>query len=152
MILDRLENIARYRGLSRRMAQAIDLLLAEDWAAREDGRYELDGEAIVAIVQQYTTKPADQGIWEAHRRYIDIQVMFRGTELMGWAPLPTLKITEPYNRERDVMFLEGSGSTLRVAEGIFSIVHPEDGPKPTLADGAPAVVRKVVFKVQVEQP
>jgi len=36
---------------------------------------------------EYQTKPREQGIWEAHRKYIDVQYMIQGSELMGWASI-----------------------------------------------------------------
>src|SRR5512136_2246735 len=57
MILDRLGNAAFYRPLGPRIAAALDWLRATDIAALADGRYELEGDRLAAIVQRYRTRP-----------------------------------------------------------------------------------------------
>lgn len=37
------------------------------------GRMELDGDNPSALVQEYVTKLAEKGLWEIHRKYIDVQ-------------------------------------------------------------------------------
>ncbi len=49
------------------------------------GRHDLDGDDLFALVQEYTTRAADECVWEAHRRYIDVQFVVTGAERMGVA-------------------------------------------------------------------
>lgn len=109
------------------------------------------GEGVFALEQAYVAKPAASGKWEAHERFIDVQVVVEGRELMGVVEVSRLTLTEDYRAERDLMFyapLEG-GSTLRVAAGEAAVFFPADGHMPSLADGEPALVRKTVVKVPV---
>ncbi|MBK7541977.1 MAG: YhcH/YjgK/YiaL family protein [Candidatus Competibacteraceae bacterium] len=50
---------------------------ATDLNALAEGRHELAGDALFALVQDYHTKPQSEGFWEAHRRYTDLQFIVR---------------------------------------------------------------------------
>lgn len=109
------------------------------------------GEGVFALEQAYESKPPAEGKWEAHERFIDVQVVISGRELMGVVEVSALKLAEDLRAERDLMFFapaEG-GSTLKVGPGGVAVFFPADGHMPSLADGAPALVRKTVVKVPV---
>ena len=113
-------------------------------------RVELGG-GVFALEQAYAAKPVAEGKWEAHERFIDVQVVVAGRELMGVVETSRLTLTEDMRAERDLMFfapLEG-GSTLRVGAGGVAVFFPADGPMPSLADGESVLVRKTVVKVPV---
>ena len=109
------------------------------------------GHEVFALEQAYEAKPPAEGKWEAHERFIDVQVVVSGRELMGVIEVSALRLTEDFRAERDLMFFapaEG-GSTLKVGAGGVAVFFPADGHMPSLADGAPSVVRKTVVKVPV---
>ena len=145
MIIDRIENAALYGGLGERIA----LALASVRTKREPGRYELDGDKVFALVQQYQTKPMAEGKWEAHRKHIDVQYVAAGIERIGWANINRLKVTEPYDDTKDVAFYKGDGDFVTVPAGWFVILFPEDAHMPCTAVDEPAPVTKVVVKVRV---
>ena len=62
----------------------------------EDGKYELHGQDLVAIVQRYQTAPSADKLWEAHQVYGDIQVVYQGLEHCGHTDQKTLVVTKPY--------------------------------------------------------
>ena len=51
----------------------------------EDGRHPIDGEAIFALVSTYETEPEGARSFEAHRKYIDVQYLLSGREIIHWA-------------------------------------------------------------------
>lgn len=109
------------------------------------------GAGVFALEQAYVAKPVAEGKWEAHQRYIDVQVVIAGRELMGVRDVGGLALTEDYRAERDLMFFAPTepASILRVAEGGVAVFFPVDAHMPSLADGAQATVRKTVVKVPV---
>lgn len=116
-----------------------------------DGRIEIDGRNVYAIVQTYNTKeiPASPR-FEAHRKYIDIQFLLSGYEILGWAPFQALKITEPYDAAKDIMFgtvADALSAFISFHAGQALILYPEDAHAPGLAVKDPAPVRKVVIKI-----
>jgi len=154
MILDRLENASMYRGLGARIAAALDYLCGVEAARLSPGRYELDGDRLVAIVQRYRTKPLVEAVWEAHRRYFDVQYVAEGIERMGYVALDArLAIRQPYDAGRDVVFFDAWGDLFEVAAGSFAVFAPRDVHAPGLVagpSGEPAEVLKVVVKCQIE--
>ena len=150
MIIDKLENAGLYRGLNGDLAKALDYLAANDFAAMEPGRYDIDGDIVYALVQRYDTRPRGEGDWEAHRRYIDVQYVVQGIETLGIAPVDSLRETQAYSEEKDVQLLAGSGDYVTARDGTFVIFYPHDAHRPCLAHEHPAPVLKVVVKVLAE--
>ena len=86
MIYDTLQHRDQYRDLPERILRGLDYLAETDFSALPDGRYEIDGDKLFANVGSYVTKPANDTP-EAHGKYMDIQYVFEGKELIGVGPL-----------------------------------------------------------------
>ena len=112
------------------------------------GRISLDGDAIYALVQEYQTKPVDQGKWESHRRYIDIQYIVYGAELINYQNLSKMKL-DNYDSERDFQSMTGEGQLIELSGGSFMVFFPQDAHMPGLAKTTPSMVKKVVVKCLV---
>lgn len=151
MILDTLANCSQYTALSPRFARAF-AFLRELPADAPLGRHEIDGEEIYAFVQQHMTKPVAEKQMEAHRKYIDIQYVVRGREVIYWVPLAQLKdVTMPFDPAVDAALFNCIPEMVPVPvrPGQFVLLFPEDGHAPSCAWDAPAEVFKVVVKVMV---
>lgn len=151
MILDTLPQSQRYLPLSPRFAAAF-AFLRQVTDQTTVGRHEIAGDDVYAFVQQHLTKPVEERQYESHRKYIDIQFMQRGREIMYWAPLPLLThVTMPFDAEKDAALygLIPQGVPVKVVAGQYTIFFPEDGHIPSCAWDAPAEVLKVVVKVRV---
>lgn len=151
MILDTLANHAQYAAISPRFARAFAFLqqLPADAAL---GRHEIDGEEIYAFVQKHQTKPIAEKLLEVHRKYIDIQYIVKGREVIAWAPLADLKeCTMPFDPAADAALYKCIPEMvqIKVLPGQFALLFPEDGHAPSCAWDAPAEVLKVVVKVMV---
>jgi YhcH/YjgK/YiaL family protein len=115
------------------------------------GKTPIDGDQIFALVQDNTTKPKAEGVWEAHRKYIDVQFVAAGVEQMGWAKVDTLTVKKPYDADADYALFDGPGDFLTVPAGSFTIFFPQDGHIPGVAvNDQPSAVRKIVVKVAVD--
>ena len=115
---------------------------------------ELAGGAFV-IEQAYETRLRADGFFESHRKYIDVQVIFEGEELMEVADIARMTAKQPYNEKRDLIIYDDSteSSLLRVHPGQAAVFFPSDVHMPTLRVRAVAVnVRKCVVKVPVPAP
>jgi YhcH/YjgK/YiaL family protein len=148
MVIDQLKNAAHYYNLGEGIAAALRYLQNTDATKVEPGRYVLDGDQLYAMVQQYDTKPKEQGFWEAHRKYIDVQYVAQGIEHMGFAHLNQLR-PQPYDEEKDFLKLEGEGEFVLMRAGTFVILGPEDAHMPGMAVTGAQPVRKVVVKVRI---
>lgn len=95
------------------------------------------------------TEPAEGGNAEAHRKYLDVQYLIKGEELVGWAPLETMTPVDEFNTEKDVGFYSGPMDLFRIAEGYCYVAFPEDGHMPTRHVDTPTEFTKIVVKLKV---
>lgn len=149
MIIDKIENAHLYKGLGNRIQKAFEYINKTDLINIKPGKYEIDGENIFALINEYKTKPESEGKLEAHRKYIDVQYVISGEELIGYTPLGNQIILEPYKEENDVEFFKGEKSFTKVSEGMFAIFFPEDVHMPWIITGKISFVKKLVIKVRV---
>ena len=87
-----------------------------------------------------------------HRKYIDIQYIVNGREVIAWAPLAELKeCTMPFDPALDAALYKGIPDmvSVQLRAGQFALLFPEDGHAPSCAWDVPAEVLKVVVKVMV---
>jgi biofilm protein TabA len=119
-------------------------------AAGESHRQELGG-GVFAIEAAYVTKPRAEGFFESHRKYIDVQVVVAGEELMEVEDIERLRETAAYDPERDfIKYAHGEGvSVLRMRAGDVAVFFPDDGHMPSIQAAGPGLVRKTVVKVPV---
>ena len=61
MIVDKLTNAKRYNGLGFRIEQAFKYIKNTDLLQIKEGKYEIDGNKIFAIVSEYKTKDLAEG-------------------------------------------------------------------------------------------
>jgi YhcH/YjgK/YiaL family protein len=104
-----------------------------------------------ALDQVYVPRLRPDGFFESHRKYIDVQVIVAGEELMEVQDISRLVVSEPYSAERDFIKYADSADTsvLRMRAGDVAVFFPEDGHMPSLRWRTADLVRKTVVKVPV---
>ncbi len=147
MIFDTLENIKNYEGLGR-VYTALEFLSKTDFTKMELGRYELQGDDIFYMVQRYVTDP-EKTISEAHKKYIDIQFMVDGEEIIGVAPISCKKTETEAKPQNDVWFYECKTEPLTLIKNSFMVLYPNDLHCPGVAVDDAKACHKVVVKVKV---
>ena len=148
MIFDTLKNVDNYKGLGR-VYDALKFLSETDFSKIELGRYELDGDNIFYMVQSYDTDP-DKTISEAHKKYIDIQYMVEGEEIIGVADISEDKELTEAKEENDVWCYDCKTEPLVLSTGKYMVLYPNDLHCPGVAtNGTALTCRKVVVKVKV---
>lgn len=150
MVIDNIKNADKYFGLGIGIKKALQFIKENKFDSLNDGKYEIDGAEVYAMISRYESKPMEKGSWEAHRKYIDVQYVAGGIEKMGYAPLEKLTVSQEYKEEKDIMRLTGSGDFLTAKEGTFAIFYPTDGHMPGMAFDKQQNVLKVVVKVLVD--
>jgi len=135
-----------------RWDKAFLFLKSHDLSALEINRYDIDGDKLYAPVSEYLTKNEEDARYEAHQKYIDLQYVVTGKELIGIAPMSLKKdVLEPYDGTKDIEFLTVTGGENRLAiPDRFFIFFPEDAHRPGLKDGENLPVRKIVVKIKVD--
>ena len=148
MILDTLKNFKLYRAVNPLFMVAFDHLEGTELDRLTPGRHDIQGDDTYALLQEYTTRRRDQSRWEAHRDYIDLHLLVRGEEQMGFANIDNLRSLGDYDPAKDAEHFEGDGIFFAVPAGYFVIFGTEDAHMPCLEAGRPGAVRKVVLKIR----
>ncbi|MEQ8791224.1 MAG: YhcH/YjgK/YiaL family protein [Pirellulaceae bacterium] len=149
MIVDYLENAARYTPLHPGLAAGFAFLRSANLASLPDGKQEIDGERLFAIIARDEGRGREKSLLESHRRYLDIQYVIRGEDCIGWLPLQDCqRVSTPYDADRDLGFFYDRPETwLAVPSGAFAIFYPEDAHAPLASQGA---IHKAVVKVALQ--
>lgn len=150
MIFDKMSRAASYYGLNPGITKALEFLQSEEAAALKPGKYALEGEQIFVLVQEYDSRPLDAGVWEAHLRYIDVQYVTSGTELMAVSPIDRMEVSQAYDEKLDYALYSGDGSFFELSEGYFTILAPQDVHMACISVQDSLPVRKLVVKVALD--
>lgn len=151
MIVTDLNHIEHDVPSTPALRKAIDFLRRPDLQALPDGKVTIDGERAFAIVQRYQTLETGDARFEHHRTYMDIQFIVSGKEIIGWAPVEQMTVTEAYDAERDIAFgsVPDKWTSLYLRSGQAALFYPWDAHAPKLAAGNASPVMKIVVKVSV---
>lgn len=148
MIIDKLENISNYNAVSQRVIDFLMSLTPEI----ETGHYLID-EFSYANIDVYDTKMPENCKFEAHKKYIDIQMLLSGTEELDYTLVDGLKVFQEYDAQKDIMFFENPD---RIIDKVilqpekFAIIYPHEAHKPQMTFGnSPQNVKKVVVKIHL---
>ncbi len=152
MIAGDIKSIDCHFDMPLALTKAIEFLRLRGIDDLPDGRVEIEGSKVFALVQRYETQEADVPKFEYHRKYIDVQYLVSGEEIIGWTPSDRIAVTEPYDQERDIAFGTadaGKWTPVYLQAGWVAVFWPEDGHAPKLSAGARSAVMKIVVKVAV---
>lgn len=134
-----------HEGVRRALAYAKE----HDLSLLEAGRNEIDGDVLFVNACSYDTRALENCRFEAHRRYIDVQMVLEGQERIDVQFVDALE-AEPFDEEADNMFLDGAAAaSVVMTPGTFVACFPEDAHKPGIAVNGSEPVKKAVFKVLV---
>lgn len=145
LIIDKLANAKMYEGLHPRLQKGLQFLQGNDLAAMKPGKYEIEGDKVFVLIQEYETKPEDAARYESHYRYTDIQCMVEGEEKMGFTSMGNMKRVEEI-QEADNMFYEGKGDFFLVPAGSFAIFTPQDIHVAGIFVDEPKFIKKALIK------
>ena len=147
MIIDKLSNIEKHFN-DKKLANAIKEFLL-DAENKEVGKHDiLDG--TFAKVQEYDTKPLTEVKMEAHKKYLDLQYIHKGSEIVISKNIENQAPITEYNEVKDVIFYSPSDyAEDKLLEGSFAIMFPEDLHQ-CIANGEPTALKKVVVKIPVD--
>jgi len=150
MIIDSIQNAAKYYGVHPLFEKAFEYTNTTDLATIEPGTYEIQGDALMAIISDKEGKSREESLqkFECHRKHIDIQVCINGIEEIGWKPIEKCAADNGgYNDAKDVQFWADQPDTyFTLTNNQFVILFPEDVHAPMIGNG---VIKKMVIKVKI---
>lgn len=148
MIIDSLENMSIYDNIPQNVINFVKTLTPET----EIGRYEIDKNSY-ANIDVYETKNLKDCKFEAHKNYIDIQMLLSGIEELDYTPAKDLIVSEKYDEKRDIMFFENPdriSDSVILEVGKFALIYPHEAHRPQVAFNTKLkTVKKVVIKIHI---
>ncbi|NPV78823.1 MAG: YhcH/YjgK/YiaL family protein [Firmicutes bacterium] len=119
----------------------------------ESRRFSVDGERICAVLTRYMTVPAEEKLMEAHREYVDFQIVLSSSETILWADAADCKPVDNYSAERDIQFFAVPQEHQKVilTPGFVAVFFPEDAHGPGIMSISPEVANKICLKIAVDE-
>lgn len=147
MITDKIDNIDKYKEISPDICAFIkkldpDIQCGKYWINHDD----------YANVDVYKTKKHDNCTFEAHKNYIDIQLLLEGQERLDYIDTCNLSVKVPYDAEKDLIFYnnpEKTPNSIILEKGNFAMLFPYEAHKPQMSLMSYGQdVKKVVIKIK----
>jgi YhcH/YjgK/YiaL family protein len=146
VIIDLIENLGAYISLNPKIANGLEKLNEVEIDYHK--RFDVDGGYL--FFQEGTTNHIDEGTFEAHKKYMDIQIVLDGSECIAWAPINRLVVDVEYNAEKDVVRLNGSPKAImEIKKGMAYICLPHDGHKALKHINKATKYKKAVMKIEI---
>lgn len=140
-------------ALPKALHKGLDYLKNTDFSKMEIGKYEIDGTAVYALLQEYQTQPKEAKKAEAHVKYIDVQFVCSGAEIIGYAPAdPAAEVLENLVDKKDMITYKTvpNETDLILTEGMYAVLFPGEIHRPQCNYMGETKVRKVVLKVAMD--
>ena len=147
MIIDKIENISKYGSVIPDNVISFLRRLSPETAA---GQNKIK-DGIYANIDIYPPKPYENCKFEAHKKYIDIQMLLSGEEDLEYTLAAGLETLEEYDEAKDVMFLKSpknSVDKVHLTPYKFALIFPHEAHKPQIKTKT-GLVKKVVVKIPV---
>ncbi|MBO5481299.1 MAG: YhcH/YjgK/YiaL family protein [Clostridia bacterium] len=142
MIYDTLKNLSKYPSLVR-VKKFLD---KQNGTILDDGKYEIDENCYVAVSEYETGAGKD---FEAHREYIDVQIVLRGREYIFVQDIKQGISTTEYDAQKDIIFYKSNDAKAYILDGSnFLVLDVDDLHKPGVAIDESMKVKKYVFKIK----
>lgn len=147
MIVGKLKDLHRYKGLNKNLDKAIDYILNNDLYSLSHGKNNIDNDNIFINRFSYTGLLESECFFEGHKNYLDIHILLRGCENLGYADISELKQITEYDSENDFIKFEGTVKNyIKLEVGDFILVFPEDIHMPKIKINNESI-EKIVCKV-----
>ncbi len=147
MVLDYINNKEFYSLIRPDFLEAVEFALS--LADKPVGKYEKND--YFALVQTGETKNIHELQFESHRKYLDVQIVVDGEEMLEWQTIDKLSSTTNYDSEKDCILYDGSGDVVKINKDMFYIMHTEDGHKPCCHIDKVTNYKKIVLKLALDK-
>ena len=114
---------------------------------------EMINDEMFILKQAYITKNREDCFFESHKKYIDIQYMIKGDEIMDVCNIEDLEIIKDYDDKTDFIKYKGKEeniSSLLIKENQLAIFYPQDAHQPCIKTNENKLIYKAVIKIPVK--
>ena len=147
MIITNFENLDTYYDLIPQLKLVKEFIQKHPEGASK-GRYDLESGCYVNV-NEGKTIPVSEGIFEAHKEYLDIHYLFSGYEAVEYNGISKLDLDKEYDSGIEAALYRGEGKLIDIDPGMIYIVFPEDAHKPCVHrnDVKSYEFKKYIFKI-----
>ena len=150
MIFDSIQNKENYKDFSK-LYQALCFLSELPQNEIPDSGTTLIKDQLFCNPVILTSKPEEECVYEAHKKYCDLHYIVSGTERIATADISALTVKTPYLAENDIEFLTGDADgCYDLKPGQFMVCFPNDAHKVAIMTDKPANIKKIVFKIGID--
>lgn len=137
-----------FQKYPERWNAAFKFLIESDLKSLPIGRIDLN-EDVYAAVSEYETKNPEDAKYESHQKYIDLQYVISGKEIIGLTNESEIKVISPYDENKDIAFYDfEGGKMLSATPDSYFIFFPHDKHRPCIKTEGADNVRKLVVKIK----
>ena len=150
MIVDFIINLGMYEELVPYTQEILAFIDNFNKKELKDGKYSILNEDLIALVQTYSTKCSLEQRMESHKKYIDLQYIVCGEEIVYWDSIENLQIEEDEFLEKDIAFYKKKQALgeIKIIEKMFVYFLKHDAHMPSCQVESSKEVKKIVFKIK----
>lgn len=149
MIVDKIEKLKLYKEIP---SEVVKFLSELDINNIKLGKRVLS-DTIYVNIEEYNTKNIEVANFESHDKYIDIQLLLKGSENIYYASRDNLSVKVPYDETRDIAFYSDRIQNypyIKLDGTNFMMIYPHEAHAPQVSiNGLTQKVLKVVVKIKL---
>lgn len=136
-------------SLTKKLDMCRSFICHNDMNSLENGSHIIDGDDVYVNILEYNTKPASEGQWEAHKKYLDLHYVISGQEIIQVSCLSSMDVFE-YVEEEDYVKNSGDAeSDVHMKANSLLLLFPEDAHKTAVIVDKIEKVKKAIFKIKI---
>jgi 3-deoxy-D-manno-octulosonate 8-phosphate phosphatase (KDO 8-P phosphatase) len=134
--------------ITQRLSKAIAYI--DNMGDCKIGKYEITPDFYVNVIE-YVPKEEKEVLYESHRRYIDIQRIVAGEELLMVTDISNLTPCSEYDKDNDYLNYSNNKnySCMVLRKGSCVVLSPKDGHKAVRYCSSNVTVKKIVGKMLI---
>ena len=149
MVFSNIHYLKDLSWLESQVRKCFDYAQTHDLLSYEQGSHPIEGDDLFVNIVEYTTTNAADRFWEAHRQYLDLHFMLRGSEQIDVNFIDNMEQKEFVEKD-DFLPLEGDPNCSVVLNaGDFLLCYPTDAHRTAVQAGQPATIKKAIFKIKI---
>ena len=149
MVFGNIRDLKDFGYLEENVRKCFDYAREHDLLSYEKGSHPIDGDELFVNIVEYETTTPENRFWEAHRQYLDLHFMLRGPEQIDVNFIDNMEQKEFVEKD-DFLPLEGDpNSHVVLNAGDFLLCYPADAHRTAVQVGAPATIKKAIFKIRI---
>lgn len=147
MIIGNIQDLEQCKILEKKIVDCLDYARDRHIGEWPAGSYSMENGIRININEYQTVPLCEREKFEAHKKYMDLQLILSGSELTMFGKTSKIKMG-PYNSKADIMEGTGEKSGSWILEtGDYIVCDPEDAHKTGILIANPCTVKKAVFKI-----